>query len=151
MQLEDDDAFADVPDPDEPEQPTEEQKEKEEPKYAFPDLPHFVSHLTKLFPRQWGNDVQWCCEWWLHEEGVFILDLLWRSWEHYRLEDMGMMTWAERAYPMYDKLLSTKGPFAGCEYGRNGQRPLHSPSNKRLPIKQAPTGMFKRYETESGL
>lgn len=110
----------------------------------FKNVVAFVDeYLRKVYQRQVTDttDAVWCPEWWDHTEALIRLDVLWRAWEHFRLNPRtGLSQWfVDHADPHMSKLLDPAGPFKYCS-ARHGHRKLLSP----LPLQAPPSGLFDR-------
>jgi hypothetical protein len=92
--------------------------------------------FAPVYTRPIGGDLRWCPRWWEHAEAAIRLELLWRSWEAYRLRPLGAVEWhrdvLDHQLPI---LLSDRGPFAACTPER------HEPSQP-LPVTPTPIGWW---------
>jgi len=96
-------------------------------------LEFVVEHFGPVYARNTSPTVRWCASWWDHAEALYRLEVLWRTWELYRLEPrLGIASWL-RDYldPQLRELTSPTGPFASCTADR------HSPV-KALRTNQPP-------------
>ena len=127
-----------------------------EPGAAAPAPPLYYAHLedfvgdylTQFYRRSLsGPSTAWCPEWWRHPEAVIRLEALWRAWEHLRLDPAtGMSVWLrDHADHHMAVLLSSDGPFKGCEATGHGQHPLEPLSAATPP--EALRGLAGTYDT----
>jgi len=127
-----------------------------EPGAAAPAPPLYYAHLedfvgdylTQFYRRSLsGPSTAWCPEWWRHPEAVIRLEALWRAWEHLRLDPAtGMSVWLrDHADHHMAVLLSSDGPFKGCEATGHGQHPLEPLPAATPP--EALRGLAGTYDT----
>ncbi|SUD48480.1 Uncharacterised protein [Nocardia otitidiscaviarum] len=110
--------------------------------YVYPSVIEFVeNYLSVVYRRDVVNDPNqaWCVEWWKHAEAVARLDVLWRAWEHYRLDSRtGLSVWfLDHADPQMARLLAANGPFRFCSV-TNGHQSMLGP----LPLVSPRKGLF---------
>lgn len=108
-----------------------------EPEPCYSDVFSWVDEwFAPVFGRRLGA-TRWCAEWWRHEEAVFRLEALWRSWEVLRLDaGMGMATWIrDHLDSTRRELLGPDGPFQACD----GETASHNPPPP-LPVTRRPAG-----------
>ena len=134
-----------VPDVDEMAPPEDERK------LYYTSLDQFVEQfLVQVYDRPLGHGLTWCSEWWRHTEAIFYLTALWHSWEGLRAsgEATAMATWSVQfLFPIMDRLLSERGPFAGCQPADGQRRGEHRDESaphpgRVLPTTPPPPGLF---------
>lgn len=99
--------------------------------HVYPSVIEFVeNYLSLVYRRDVVNDpsIAWCPEWWKHAEAVARLEILWRAWEHYRLEPRtGLSVWfLDHADPQMGRLFASDGPFRFCS-AKVGHRDMLAP------------------------
>ncbi|MFF3223422.1 DUF4913 domain-containing protein [Nocardia suismassiliense] len=109
---------------------------------VYGEVVDFVENYLSLVYRRLVNeysDIVWCPEWWKHAEAIVRLDVVWRSWEHYRRDaGIGSSTWfLEHADPHMNRLFDQRGPFRYC-----GTKDGHQDMLGPLPLKSPPHDMF---------
>lgn len=107
------------------------------PEPDYPDVQTWVGEwFAPIFGRRLGA-VHWCTVWWQHDEAVFRLEALWRSWETLRLDGgMGMATWIrDHLDNARRELMGPDGPFQACD----GADRSHNPPPP-LPVTPTPAG-----------
>jgi hypothetical protein len=101
-----------------------EEPDKPPPKMLYANLAEFVEcELAPMYQRPIDDDGRnptWCPDWWKHREAQLRLDVLWRAFEHLRLDGkLGLSTWlrdhVDHHMPI---LLDTNGPLHGCNIER---------------------------------
>lgn len=117
------------------------QKRDESPAPHYPSVEVWVnSWLLQTWTRPMGSQsTTWCPQWWRHAEAVSRLTSLWLAWEHLRMDaGTGMSVWwRDHADVHLNVLLSTSGPFKGCEIEGHTRHPV-----PHLPSEPAPPGEF---------
>lgn len=117
----------------------------------YPSVDQFVEQfLVQIYDRPLGHGLTWCSEWWKHAEANFYLTALWHSWEGLRAsgEATAMATWSVQfLFPIMDRLLSERGPFAGCQPADGQRRGEHRDESaphpgRVLPTTAPPPGLF---------
>ena len=110
------------------------------PPLHYAHLEDFVGdYLVRIYRRSLsGPSTAWCPEWWRHPEAYARLEALWRAWEHLRLDPAtGMSVWfRDHADHHMAVLLSSDGPFKGCEGKGHGEHPLEP-----LPVATPPEAL----------
>jgi len=104
---------------------------------AYPDLQSWVAEwFGPMFGRRLGA-THWCATWWKHDEAVFRLMALWRSWEALRSDGaMGMASWIrDHLDSTRRELLGSDGPFQACDGEAQGEA-AHNPPP---PLATVPT------------
>jgi hypothetical protein len=107
------------------------------PEPLYPSVEAWVEQFfAAVYHRPVGGDLRWCRRWFEHPEALIRLELLWRSWEVYRLRPLGAVDWhrdvLDHQLPV---LLSDRGPFAACTPDR------HEPA-ETLPVEPVPAGWW---------
>lgn len=77
----------------------------------------FDRHLSQIFARDLDRgDNSWCGHWREHREARMVIQALWDSWEHFRMDQaMGMAVWlTSYAYPLMGRLFDPQGTFCAC-------------------------------------
>lgn len=111
------------------------------PEPSYPNVESWVTDwFAPIFGRRLGA-TRWCAEWWKHEEAVFRLEALWRSWEMLRLDvGMGMAIWIrDHLDSGRRELLGPDGPFQACEADNGSNGHAHNPPPP-LPVLPPPAG-----------
>lgn len=110
---------------------------------TFATLEAFVTgYIAPVVRRRLNRAVaMWCPDWWLHEEAVARLSVLWRAFEHLKREPaLGLSVWwTQHADPHMNALLDpNRGPFVLCD-PREGhaEAPLDP-----LPTTPSPPGLW---------
>jgi hypothetical protein len=107
-----------TPVPEDEWEPSDKPKRKRKPLYA--NLDKFVrTELAPMYQRpidEDGRTLTWCPQWWKHREAMLRLDVLWRAFEHLRLDGaLGLSVWlrdhVDHHMPI---LMDTNGPMHGC-------------------------------------
>ncbi len=113
-----------------------------EPTPLYPSLDAWIeAFFAAVYTRPIGGDLRWCPRWYEHPEAAIRLELLWRSWEVYRLRPLGAVEWHRDILDhQLPTLLSDRGPFAACTPDR------HEPSTP-LPVAPTPPGWW---DTDDG-
>jgi hypothetical protein len=108
-----------------------------DPTPLYSSLDAWVAEFfATVYTRPVGGDLRWCPRWYEHPEGAIRLELLWRSWEVYRLRPLGAVEWHRDILDhQLPTLLSDRGPFAACTPDR------HEPSTP-LPVVPTPPGWW---------
>lgn len=115
--------------------------EEPEPTLYFGSVDEFVrEYLIGAYRRRIdGQRNLWPARWWEYDEAVIRLEALWRSWEMLRQDPSTGMSvwWRDHADHHMAVLLSSDGPFAGCEpeAGRNS-------AGEPLPYERPPADLF---------
>jgi hypothetical protein len=130
-----DDAFTSLQD--------EEQEDTEDPaRLVYANVYEFVSKWLRFMYRRNvnGKSSYWNANWWQSQEAESRLTELWRTWEYYRQDPIGMaFWWRDFCDPTMAVLLSENGPFKATwdeERDRsNGREPL--------ACAPAPQGLFR--------
>jgi hypothetical protein len=125
-----------------------------EPATEFTDSVDFFAHFVSgHFGRKFaGSDIQWCPEWWRHQEASTVINELWRSYEAHRPPDDPTEPTNERAewlvmfaYPLMQHLFALNGTFRGCigniDSGDFGHR--NPQASQPLPHIIDPTGNYQ--------
>ena len=108
------------------------------PEPSYPDVQSWVEQwFAPIFGRRLGA-THWCARWWAHDEAVFRLEAMWRSWETLRLDgSMGMATWIrDHLDTGRRELLGADGPFQACD---GDGHDAHNPP-PALPVIPTPPG-----------
>lgn len=111
------------------------------PEPDYPDLETWVAEwFAPIFGRRLGA-THWCTVWWQHDEAVFRLEALWRSWETLRLDGgMGMAIWIrDHLDNGRRELQGPEGPFQACDGTDHNPPPA-------LPVTPTPPGWSSRAE-----
>lgn len=86
-----------------------------------------------------GDHFKWCAQWWDHEEALYELEAMWRSWEQAKEDEAnGHAWWLREVFTPIGVglLLSGTGPFARCRAVPGEER--HDPSTTPLPSTPPP-------------
>jgi hypothetical protein len=123
-------------------EPQEETPEAPEARLVYANVYEFVSQWLRFMYRRNvnGKSAYWNATWWNSQEAESRLTELWRTWEYYRQDPIGMaFWWRDFCDPTMSVLLSEDGPFkATWDEDRdrsNGKEPL--------ACAPAPEGMFR--------
>lgn len=112
-----------------PAPPAPETQEPQGPGTLFPNLNEWVENwLTIVYNRADTSSRTWCPLWWTHDEAVYRLDALWRSWEYTRVNDgaIGAATWlVNYGDPIMTVLTQAEGCFKGCTSEQHRSFALH--------------------------
>jgi hypothetical protein len=119
-------------------QPTGPAGRQPEPLYPSTEV-WTTGFFAQVYIRPVGGDLRWCRRWFEHAEAVIRLELLWRSWEAYRLRPLGAVDWHDILDRQLPVLLSDRGPFAACTPDR------HEPT-RPLRVEPAPAGWWDEPE-----
>ncbi len=92
----------------------------EQVEMTFATLDDFVTrYIAQVVRRRLSRSVAvWCPTWWLHEEAVARLSVLWRAFEHLKLDPaLGLsIWWTQHADPHLAALMDPdRGPFVLCD------------------------------------
>lgn len=119
-----------------------------QPETEFQSVEEFVTKfIAPTFRRQMagGMGVQWCDEWWRHEEAYVVLQALWWSYEAQAPALPPEFPTKSRAdflvyhcYPLLGQLFSKSGTFGFC----NPDRDHHDALLNRLAVIPNPTTNF---------
>lgn len=104
------------------------------PGWRYRDVYEWVEQWFSIhYARRMSNGVGWCARWWEHPEALLRLTAMWRSWEHYRLEqDKGIAVWLTTiADPLARELFQPDGPFTYCRQGTHVKVPAALPLEVR--------------------
>ncbi|MCF2526724.1 DUF4913 domain-containing protein [Yinghuangia soli] len=90
------------------------------PHLVFNTLDDFVTkYIAQVIRRRLSRSVAiWCPAWWLHEEAVARLSVLWRAFEHLKQDPaLGLsFWWTQHADPHLAALMDPdRGPFVLCD------------------------------------
>lgn len=113
------------------------QAEEEPPPLKYETLPDFVRWFAGWYRRDVfiGHELNWCRQWWKHDEAALRLDCLWRSFELLRHEaGTGLSSWLRDHVDVHmPRLMAEDGPLEGCTPEAHAERPL-----RELPVEDPP-------------
>jgi hypothetical protein len=127
---------------DEADQQSAEDDSTQEPQLVYGNVYEFVSQWLRYMYRRDinGKSAYWKANWWECKEAESRLTELWRTWEYFRQDPIGMaIWWRDYCDPAMAVLLSEDGPLkSGWESARD-----RTYGDKPLACAPAPDGMFR--------